>query len=380
MKLTWTDLGGHPNAPLLVLGPSLGTGIDALWSQAVAPLLERHHVVGWELPGHAGAEVATGFSIGDLADAVADGAPADEFDYAGDSVGGAVGLQLLLDYSDRVRSATLVSTGARIGSAQDWIARADLVRREGTHALLEATPGRWYSDPSAASPAREKLLRVLADTDAESYAAVCAALAAFDVRDQLLTIGTPVLAVAGADDLPTPPSSLRQIADGVQRGRLTVLEHAGHLPPIEQPARVAELLDEFLSAPVAEPRGDTRAAGMRVRREVLGDAHVDRASAAVTDLTSDFQHLITRYAWGEIWTRPGLDRRSRSMITLTALIARGHQEELAMHLRAARRNGLTDGEIQEVILQSAIYCGVPDANTAFRIAQRVLAEPREDDQ
>ena len=95
----------------------------------------------------------------------------------------------------------------------------------------------------------------------------------------------------------------------------------------------------------------------------------------VTDLTRDFQELITRYAWGSIWTRPGLDRRSRSMITLTALIARGHHEELAMHLRAARTNGLTDDEIKEVILQSAIYCGVPDANTAFRVAQTVLSEP-----
>ncbi|WP_281182132.1 4-carboxymuconolactone decarboxylase [Aldersonia kunmingensis] len=113
--------------------------------------------------------------------------------------------------------------------------------------------------------------------------------------------------------------------------------------------------------------------GMAVRREVLGDAHVDRAIANTTDFTADFQDFITRYAWGEIWTRPGLDRKSRSMITLTALIARGHHEELAMHVRAARRNGLTADEIKEVILQSAIYCGVPDANSAFRIAAEVLA-------
>jgi 3-oxoadipate enol-lactonase/4-carboxymuconolactone decarboxylase len=113
---------------------------------------------------------------------------------------------------------------------------------------------------------------------------------------------------------------------------------------------------------------------MAVRREVLGDVHVDRATANATDLTREFQQLITEYAWGGIWTRPGLDRRSRSMITLTALIARGHHEELELHLRAARTNGLTDDEIKEVILQSAIYCGVPDANTAFRIAQRVLTE------
>ncbi|MFN8229101.1 MAG: 4-carboxymuconolactone decarboxylase [Mycobacterium sp.] len=115
--------------------------------------------------------------------------------------------------------------------------------------------------------------------------------------------------------------------------------------------------------------------GMTVRREVLGDEHVDRATANATEFTADFQELITRYAWGEIWTRPGLDRRSRSMVTLTALVARGHHEELALHLRAALRNGLTADEIKEVLLQTAIYCGVPDANTAFRIAAQVLATP-----
>ena len=107
--------------------------------------------------------------------------------------------------------------------------------------------------------------------------------------------------------------------------------------------------------------------GMRVRREVLGDEHVDRAIASTTDLTRDFQDLITRYAWGEIWTRPGLDRRTRSCITLTALVARGQFDELAMHIRAARRNGLSDEEIAEVLLQCAVYCGVPAANSAFNV-------------
>ncbi|KQS01108.1 MULTISPECIES: 4-carboxymuconolactone decarboxylase [Microbacterium] len=117
-----------------------------------------------------------------------------------------------------------------------------------------------------------------------------------------------------------------------------------------------------------------RSQGMTVRRAVLGDAHVDRAVAGTTPLTADFQDFITRYAWGDVWSRPGLDRRSRSVAVLTALIALGHHEELAMHLRAAVTNGLTHDEIAEVILQSAIYCGVPAANTAFRIAKDVLGD------
>lgn len=117
--------------------------------------------------------------------------------------------------------------------------------------------------------------------------------------------------------------------------------------------------------------------GMRVRREVLGDNHVDRAIERTTEFTAAFQDFITRYAWGEIWTRPGLDRKTRSCITLTALVALGHLEELKLHVRAALRNGLTQDEIKEVLLQSAIYCGVPAANAAFAVAQGVLADQAE---
>jgi 3-oxoadipate enol-lactonase/4-carboxymuconolactone decarboxylase len=119
---------------------------------------------------------------------------------------------------------------------------------------------------------------------------------------------------------------------------------------------------------------EQRERGFKVRREVLGDEHVDRAIASTTDFTAAFQDLITRYAWGEIWSRPGLDRRTRSCITLTALTALNHHEELAMHVRAGLRNGLTAAEIGEVLLQSAIYCGVPAANRAFAIAQKVIDE------
>ena len=114
--------------------------------------------------------------------------------------------------------------------------------------------------------------------------------------------------------------------------------------------------------------------GMQARREVLGDEHVDAAVERTSEFTAEFQDLITRYAWGEIWTRPGLDRRTRSAITLTALIALGHFDELRLHLRAALRNGLEEDEIKEVLLQSAIYCGVPAANHAFAVAQEVLGE------
>jgi 3-oxoadipate enol-lactonase / 4-carboxymuconolactone decarboxylase len=389
--------------PLVLLGPSLGTSVHALWSPCVCDLADRFHLVGWDLPGHGVSPAVTGAATGmtelaagvlDLADSVQAerGEPAGPFAYAGDSVGGAVGLQLLVDAPERVRSAVILASSAAFGAMPGWTERAATARASGTASLVSLSLQRWFAEGFAAhDPDRvSALLHSLREADDESYAQVCEALSRFDVRERLGDVTAPVLAVAGSEDVATPPEQLEQIADAIRGTRLVVLDGVGHLPPAEAPSVVGKLLGQHLeptahpaprvpvvdAEPATDPAGDpVYDRGMTVRREVLGDAHVDRAVAATTELTRDFQDLITRYAWGSIWTRPGLDRRSRSMITITALIARGHHEELVMHLRAARRNGLTDDEIREVILQSAIYCGVPDANTAFRVAQTVLSTP-----
>jgi 3-oxoadipate enol-lactonase / 4-carboxymuconolactone decarboxylase len=367
------DFGGPDAAPVILLGPSLGTSAATLWG-GVARTLSRHaRVIGWDLPGHGRSGPAEPFTVAELAAAVltlADRHDVGTFHYAGDSAGGAVGLQLGLDAPQRIATATLLCTGAVIGSPQGWRDRAATVRADGIGPMVASAPDRWFAagfaerEPGISAALLDSLLH----TDPECYALTCEALAEFDLTQRLSEIGTPVLAVAGSDDVPTPPESLQHIAAGVVEGRFVVLDGIGHLAPAEAPNRVAELIADH--AALSHTSGYD--AGMTVRREVLGDAHVDRATAAITDLTADFQRFITEYAWGAIWTRPGLDRRSRSMITLTALIARGHHEEFAMHLRAARRNGLTDDEIKELIMQTAIYCGVPDANTAFRIASDVL--------
>lgn len=379
--LTAIHLGGPDDGPLLLLGPSLGTTTATLWTGVAQRLVDHVRVVGWDLPGHGRGRRAHPFTIADLAAAVlviAGDLNVETFHYAGDSVGGCVGLQLLLDAPQRVSSATLLCTGAAIGTPDGWLARAATVRAGGVDTMLTGAAERWFApgfvdrEPGTASA----LLDALSHTDAESYAQVCEALAVFDVTDRLSEIVTPVLAVAGSADSPTPPESLRRIASDVKDGDLVVLEGVGHLAPAEAPERVAGLIAEIVGVPQPPSKSleDVHRAGMAVRREVLGHAHVDRAVAGTTDLTADFQHMITQYAWGSIWTRPGLDFRSRSMITLTALVARGHHEELAMHLRAAHRNGLSNDEIKELLMQTAIYCGVPEANSAFRIAAEVLPE------
>jgi 3-oxoadipate enol-lactonase/4-carboxymuconolactone decarboxylase len=381
--------------PLLVLGPSLGTSATTLWTAAAAGLTDVFDVVAWDLPGHGHNRSVPDeqLTVADLAagvlhvvdDVLAErGEVGGDFAYAGDSVGGAVGLQLMLDVPGRVTSAVLLCTGATIGDPASWADRMAQVNASGTPALVASSAERWFGtgfldrEPERGSA----LLHALQSADDAGYVQVCRALAAHDVRDRLAEVDAPVLAVAGAEDVATPPDKLREIAGGVKDGRYVELPGVAHLAPAEAPGTVARLIRGHVlgerepeeSAADDRTVREVRDAGFVVRREVLGDAHVDRSIAGTTDLTRDFQALITQYAWGSIWTRPGLDRRSRSLITLTALVARGHHEELELHLRAARTNGLTVDEIKELLLQTAIYCGVPDANTAFRIAQRVLAE------
>ena len=378
-RITPVELAGDPSKPLLVVGPSLGTSVTALWAATAELLADSFHVIGWELPGHGhGTPTTDAFSMADLAAGVlacVDRVLTDRgerhgtFAYAGDSVGGAVGLQLLLDAPTRVSAAVLTNTGAKIGEPEGWNDRAKTVRAAGTASQIAGSTQRWFAPGFLErEPARGgALLHSLRDADAESYALVCEALAAYDVRGRLAEIAAPVLAIAGVDDAPTPPASLEEIAVGVRNGRLVSLDAVGHLAPAEAPHAVSTLVTSHVTA-----SDQAYAAGMNVRRQVLGDDHVDRATAAITDVNRDYQDLITRYAWGTIWTRPGLARRDRSIGVLTALVAGRHFEELEFHLRAALTNGLTREEIIEVLLQTSIYVGVPAANTAFAVANRVL--------
>ncbi|MFG2794570.1 3-oxoadipate enol-lactonase [Streptomyces sp. NPDC048419] len=358
---------GPTSAPPLLLGPSLGTSY-ALWDTVAPELSVTRRVVRWDLPGHGGSApglIGPGATVGELADlvlALADSLRIDRFAYAGVSLGGAVGLHLALHHPDRVTSLATICSSAHFNGAKPWEERAERVRREGLDFLVESADARWFT-PGFTVP---QLVRDQAEADPEAYAACCDALAAFDLRDRLAEISVPTLLIAGREDKATPPPHLREIADAVAGSTLVELPGAGHLAPAQCPEAVLTALRAHL--------GGGAGRGMEVRREVLGDTHVDRAQARQTPFTARFQDFISRYAWGEIWTDPTLSRRERSMITLTALVAHGHYDELAMHVRAARRNGLTPEEIGAVLLQTAVYCGVPAANSAFAAAQRVLAE------
>ncbi|TDC85907.1 4-carboxymuconolactone decarboxylase [Nonomuraea deserti] len=351
---------GPSGAPLLVLGPSLGTTTE-VWRPQLAELTASWRVLRYDLPGHGGSAPATGFTIDDLAAAVLDLVEDERFAIGGISLGGAIATTAALRVPGRVRGLVLCCTSARFGEPGPWRERAELVRAEGVAALAPALENRWFTPGFDG----RWVLEGLGEVDAPSYAACCEALAAFDVTGRLGEIAAPALVIAGAEDPATPLDQALTLAGGIPGASLTVVPRAAHLAGVEHPGAVTTAIVRHL-------RDGGRDAGMRTRREVLGDAHVDRAIAATTGFTRDFQDLITRYAWDEIWNRPGLDRRTRSCVTLTALVAGGHLEELAMHVRAALRNGLTPDEIKEVLLQAAVYCGVPAANAAFAVARRTL--------
>jgi 3-oxoadipate enol-lactonase len=242
---------GPDGAPLLVLGPSLGTS-TLVWEPAAALLRARFRVITWDLPGHGIARPAVDrFTVGELADAVADAVRergARSVCYAGISLGGAVGLELALRHPDLVAALVPICSGARIGERSGWIDRAAAVRATGTAALVVASAQRWFA-PGSMERSPEiagRLLHALRDADDESYALCCEALADYDVRERLGEVVAPVLALWAEHDGVVSEPEAREIAEGVRRGTFAMIAGAGHLAPAERPDEVAALLTRFL--------------------------------------------------------------------------------------------------------------------------------------
>jgi 3-oxoadipate enol-lactonase len=255
VALALTTPVGPEGAPLVVLGPSLGTS-TALWETTSPALSRRYRVTAWDLPGHGRSPaVSTGFTVEDLADAVAAAVDEPTFFYAGVSLGGATGLELALRHPQRVRAAAIVASGARLGDPESWHARAAKVRAQSTSSLISASAQRWFADGSVARHPEltGRLLHALQGADDESYARCCEALAGYDVRDRLSEITVPVLALWGEHDAVAPQRLATEIAQGVVQGRAAMVPDAAHLPPAEQPSAVADALLAFFATVEERP-------------------------------------------------------------------------------------------------------------------------------
>lgn len=366
---------GPADAPALVLLNSVGTTTE-MWTPCLAPLREQFRVIRIDTRGHGRSPAAPAGTRPQIADLAADVATTldqigiDRCHLAGLSLGGMAGMWLAAHEPDRIQRLALLATSARLGPPEFWTWRASAVRAGGMSSIAESIVARWITPELAArDPQLLARLRAMVESvDAESYAQCCEAIAEMDQRAELARIAAPTVVIGAAGDEATTPEHQREIAAAIPGAQLHIVEDAAHLITYEQPGRVAALLlDHFRG-------GGTAASGYAVRRAVLGDDYVDTALANRTELTADFQEFLTRYAWGEVWTRPELSRRERSIATLAALVTLGAEEELAAHIRGARRNGLTDREIIEVLHHLAIYAGLPRANRAVAIARAVLAE------
>jgi len=259
-----TSLAGRPGNRVLVVGPSLGTRVETLWGSAAESLAERAgvHVVGWDLPGHGTSPTAAQrFSLAQLGEGVLDALDAldraleptsreEAWLVAGDSVGGAVSLLLLLDHPERFAAGAVLCSSAKFGVPQGWADRAALVRSEGMGPMVASAPGRWFGTRVADHPTdrSRSVVAELHDVDPEGYAQVCDAIAGYDLTSELGRIRTPLLAVAGADDVATPPEGMGELAARVPGGRLRILPGVGHLAPLEDPDGTAFLLEDHFQS------------------------------------------------------------------------------------------------------------------------------------
>lgn len=367
------QVSGPPGAPPLLLLHSLGTSLH-VWDAQAEALSASFRVIRPDLRGHGLTTVTKGpYNIAQLAQdvlAMLDALDVGQAHVAGLSIGGLVAQSLAAQAAHRVASLILCDTAMVIPPPEGWHTRAALVRANGMQAVAEPVMARWVTAGYLGTPQAAGLRAMLLRTDPEGYAGAAEAIAAEDLSASSAKLTIPTLILVGDQDLATPLTSAEAMHQAIAGSTLIVLKDAAHIPTVKTPDAVTSAMRSFLS-PTFENLYD---AGMNVRKQVLGEAHVARATAGITDLDRDFQELITRTAWGSVWTRPGLDRRTRSLLTIAMMAALGHCEELKLHIRASRNTGATPADIAETLIQVSVYAGVPAANTAFRVAKETFKD------
>ncbi len=363
---------GTPNSPVLVFSNSLGTDMG-MWDELIPSLLPYFQVLQYDTRGHGGSETSeepyTIELLGNDVIALLNELKIDKMYFCGLSMGGLIGQWLAINHPERIVKLILSNTDAKIGTIENWNDRIQTVNSQGMQTIVETTMERWFTDDlrKKNSDKIATIKTVFAANNITGYANSCAAVRDADFRNQLDKIMVETLVLTGDEDTVTTVAHAEELAKNILNASLKIL-HARHLMSTELPKEFVEVLIDFFVG------SSTFEKGMHVRRSVLGNAHVDRATANINKFNGEFQNFISNYAWGEIWTRPGLSKHNRSLITIAMLIALNRKAELQMHIRAAFNNGVTKDEIKEVIMQSALYCGLPAANEAIHTAESVFEE------
>ena len=368
-------LDGADSRPTLIFSHSLGCD-HTQWDSQADALSHHFRLLRYDTRGHGATAAPTGdYTIEMLARdalALADALGIRQFAWCGLSLGGAIGQWIAARAPDRVTALVLANTTAHLADPAFIENRRRTVLESGMAPLEQSVMARFFQPERLAAnpPEAARIRRVMLATDPAGYAGCCAAVRDMDQRSLLNAIHAPTLIIVGDRDVSTPWQGHGEVlAQQIAGARVEHLPTA-HLSNLEAPRSFNAALFGFLLPPPA----DTLAAGFEKRRGVLGDAHVDRAIAATTDFNRPFQELVTRYAWGAVWQRPGLDDRTRRLLVLTATAALGRWEEFRMHIRTALAAGIEPCDLQETLLQLAVYAGLPAANTGFAIAAEEMTK------
>jgi len=369
-------LEGKTGAPALVFSHSIGCD-HGMWATQVADLLPYFQILRLDTRGHGASDAPAGeYTIERLGRdvlGIADVLGIEKFAFCGLSLGGAIGQWLGMHAPDRLTGLVLANTSPQFGPRSNWEARIKAVSEGGMKAIVDLVMPRFFSPEALArNDAQVAAIRsVLLGTNPVGYAGCCAALRDVDNRGSLQQIRTPTLVIVGDRDVATQWEGHGEILAREIPGARALRLQAAHLSNLDRPRSFTTAILEFLRGAERQPT-DALQSGFAMRREMLGDAHVDRAIAETTDFNRDFQEMITRYAWGTIWTRPGLDLRTRRLLVLAMMASMGRWEEFSMHVRAGLARELEACDLKELLLQLAIYAGVPAANKGFHLAEEAM--------
>jgi 3-oxoadipate enol-lactonase/4-carboxymuconolactone decarboxylase len=369
-------LDGRDDGPAIVFSHSLGVD-HGQWDRQAADLLPHFRVLRYDLRGHGASDASGGDYSMELLGrdvlAIADAAGTDRFAFCGLSLGGMIGQWLGVQAGHRLTHLVLANTTARSTSPGAMEERRTKVLKNGMTAVVEMVMQRFFTQESLAANFSEvaSTRRTLLATNPSGYAGCCAAVRDMDNLAVLQKIQTPTLVIFGDRDLSTPWAGNGEVLAGSIPGAHVVGLPTAHLSNLEAPRSFSVALFDFIHA----DGGDTLEKGYEKRREVLGLRHVDQAVANTSDFNREFQELLTRFAWGTIWTRPHFDQRTRRLLALTTLATRGSWDEFRMHLRTGLAHELEPCDIKELLLELSIYAGIPAANTGFHIAIEELQRP-----
>jgi 3-oxoadipate enol-lactonase/4-carboxymuconolactone decarboxylase len=368
---------GPADAPAIIFSNSLGCD-HLMWQPQADALRHAFRVVRYDQRGHGASDVPEGpYTLEQLGGDViglADQLGLKTFHFCGLSMGGITGQWLGIHNGNRLDKLVLANTSPHFPPPDMWDQRMGAIREGGMKAISDAVLGRFFSptlhqaQPGTVSDFRS----VLEQTDPQGYLGCCGMLRLADVYPELGRISTPTLVISGRHDQSTPPERGEKIAAAI-KGASHVILDAAHISNVERAADFTRELAGFLGAGATLPGDDAFTRGLARRRQVLGDEWVEKSLNNRSAFNGDFQEFITRYAWGDVWTRPGLDETTRRLMVLAICASLSRWEEFDLHLAAAVRAGVAAETIREVLMHTAIYAGVPAANTAFARAKDVVA-------